>query len=351
MPSKQKPEVVDKLGETTKCIRCGKVYKQQRGFFSPSYSTIYSANNGFLPVCRDCIDTMLRQYSEMYDGDHAKALRRVCECFDMFYSDALYNSARGTKGIAFLMGSYFSRLNNMQYMRSTGEHKNWDDTIAEDELALEIEKAKEITKEEEKKEVIIPEIPESKKNSKSIKVWGDGYSEDDYDFLNNSYSDWKSQVIIDSKSQEMLVKDLCITKLQQNKAIQKGETELYDKMSKLFQKTLDTANLKPIQTDTSGQSGEKTWGTMVEMVEKSEPISDPDPEWEDVDGIVKFITIYFIGHLCKMLKLKNKYSLMYEEEMERYRVTIPELETADEEDVFEYIVNGGDSYDTPNKDT
>lgn len=44
-----------------------------------------------------------------------------------------------------------------------------------------------------------------------------------------------------------------------------------------------------------------------------------------------------------MLKLKNKYSALYEEEMAKYRVEIPELEEADDEDIFDFIVNGGDA--------
>ena len=32
-----------------------------------------------------------------------------------------------------------------------------------------------------------------------------------------------------------------------------------------------------------------------------------------------------------------------EEEMAKYRVEIPELEEADDEDIFDFIVNGGDA--------
>ena len=54
----------------------------------------------------------------------------------------------------------------------------------------------------------------------------------------------------------------------------------------------------------------------------------------------RYITIYFLGHLCKMLKINNRYSSLYEEEMAKYRVEVPELEEADDEDVFNYIIGG-----------
>ena len=56
-----------------------------------------------------------------------------------------------------------------------------------------------------------------------------------------------------------------------------------------------------------------------------------------MDGIIKYITVWFLGHLCKMLKIKNKYATLYEEEMARLRVDRPEYEGEDEEEVLEDI--------------
>ena len=46
------------------------------------------------------------------------------------------------------------------------------------------------------------------------------------------------------------------------------------------------------------------------------------PEWKDADNIQKLFNIYFLGHLYKMLNIKNRYSKMYEDEMQKYRVNI-----------------------------
>ena len=44
------------------------------------------------------------------------------------------------------------------------------------------------------------------------------------------------------------------------------------------------------------------------MFENEDPIPEVNPEWKDVDGIVKLFNIYFLGHLSKMLGIKNRYS-------------------------------------------
>lgn len=86
---------------------------------------------------------------------------------------------------------------------------------------------------------------------------------------------------------------------------------------------------------------EKPLGLMIEMFENENPIPEPLPEWRDVDGIVKLFNIYFLGHLCKMLDIKNRYSKAYEDAMQKYRVNIEETHDSPDEDVFEYLSETG----------
>jgi hypothetical protein len=88
------------------------------------------------------------------------------------------------------------------------------------------------------------------------------------------------------------------------------------------------------------------YGVWLRKIENDHPIAEPAPELRDVDGIIKYITIWFFGHLCKMLKINNTYSQLYEEEMARLRVERPEYEGEEEESIFEDIFeragNGGE---------
>lgn len=75
------------------------------------------------------------------------------------------------------------------------------------------------------------------------------------------------------------------------------------------------------------------------------PIPEPDPELQDVDGIKKYITVWFFGHLCKMLGLNNSYSRLYTDEIEKLRVDRPEDEFDDDELLYEAF-SESDSDDT-----
>jgi len=309
------------------CCCCGKNYPVLRGNFRPSKSPRYAAT-GFLPICNTCLDKELYKYDELYN-DTKLAMKRLCMAWDIYFNEDLYKVSRKGKGISYVISGYFSQLNFPKWGSGT---KTYDDTLIEEEKEKEnITSIEDGIKDEEGNVIISPEM---------IAKWGTGFTPEEYKYLENSFGDWKAKVVIDSKARECLVRDLCIIKLQQNKALQNNDVDSFTKLGNLFQKTLASANLQPIQEDASDKTGEKPLGVMIQMFENERPIPNPDPEWEDVDGIVRFITIYFLGHLSKMLGIKNKYAAMYEEEMDKYRAEVPELEDADDDGVFDYIING-----------
>lgn len=56
-----------------------------------------------------------------------------------------------------------------------------------------------------------------------------------------------------------------------------------------------------------------------------------------MDGIVRYITVWFLGHLCKMLGIKNTYCKLYEDEIAKMRIERPEYEDEDDETMFNDI--------------
>ena len=46
-----------------KCCTCGKKYKKQSGNFSYSQSPLYKGNNSFLPICNNCLENLVDQYT------------------------------------------------------------------------------------------------------------------------------------------------------------------------------------------------------------------------------------------------------------------------------------------------
>jgi transcription elongation factor Elf1 len=322
--------IEDDLRTEFYCSVCGKKYLKQKDNFPASQSPLYFGNNKFLNICNNCFDNIFIQYSNML-GDEDKAIERICMKYDIYFNDSLCESSKKISADRSRIKTYVSRANLQQYAGRT-----YDTTLSERESDA-------ITTLEEFNEV--KEGSDSKVTANTIKLWGFGFSLEDYEFLNNQFSDWKAKCVIDGKARESLVRELCIIKLQQNKSLLANKIDLYDKLTGTYQKVLVNANLQPKQEDANEKAGEKPMGVMIEMFEKERPVPEPLDEWRDVDGIIRFITIYFLGHLCKMLNIKNKYSKLYEDEMQKYRVEIPELEDLEDDEVFDYIINN-DSEDT-----
>ena len=97
-----------------------------------------------------------------------------------------------------------------------------------------------------------------------------------------------------------------------------------------FQSLLGSANLKPSQKTDPATKEQDTFGTLIMKLEKERPVPEPNPEWEDVDDISKYVDAYFLGHLSKLLHVENDAAEAYENELKKNTVTPPEYEGIDE---------------------
>lgn len=321
-PTKKESPLIEEPKKVFKCCMTGKPYTVQKGNFFASYSPLYAGNNGYLPISRPALDKLYYHYCDVLN-DEEEAIRRVCMKFDIYYNPTLAAASKKISADRSRIGAYISRANLTQY-----NGKSYDSTI-----------------DEEAREVILSfddvedaEVPITKK---MVKMWGFGFSSEDYQYLESNFDDWKAKVVVEGKAKESLVRELCVLKLQQNKALLENKIDMYNKLTDTFQKTLDRAQLTPKIESANDKAGEKPIGVMIDMFENERPIPEPLDEWKDVDGIIKLFSIYFLGHLSKMLNIKNKYSKMYEDEMNKYRVEVPELNDADDDDVFDFLASGG----------
>lgn len=316
----------DEPGEYV-CQTCGKVYKRRKGNFSPSNSPLFAGSGHYINTCKNCVDDLFVQYTAFYAGNEERAIERICQLFDFYFNESALAASNKISRDRSRISVYISKIQLKPHVGKT-----YSDTISETKSDS-IDTVEDI---EENGEI------DAKHLRQAVTIWGLGFSPDEYRILNDMYDDWKSKVVIDGKTRESLVRELCIIKFRMSVALKNGNDELYKKLMEEYRNTMKVASLQPIQEDASDKAAEKPMGVMIQMFENERPIPKCRPEWEDVDGIVKYITIYFLGHLCKMLKINNKYASLYESEMARYRVEVPELEEADDEDVFEYIIGGGE---------
>lgn len=311
------------------CVRCGRTFSVRRRNFPASQSSLYHGNGGFLPVCRNCVDEVFDHYRDVL-GDEKAAMRRVCMKFDIYWNEKVYDSVSKANTSNSRVMSYISKSNLSPH---TG--KTFDDTLDEDVRF--IPAAFVDGNETDIDEDIIPITDEIRD------FWGSGLDPSFYAELEKRYHYWcgtsdKSSDDIDI-SERAVIRQICMLEVTIARDTANGKS--IDKSINSLNTLLGSANLKPIQKkereDLDASLEQQPFGKWIRKIEDTRPIRDPDPEFQDVDHIVKYISVWFLGHLCKMLKIDNKYSRLYEEEMSKLRVDRPEYEGESDESIFEDI--------------
>ena len=308
------------------CTCCGKRYTKQKGNFPFSNSPLFAANGGHATICKTCLDKYFYTLTEFYSGNEEKAVERCCQLFDWYYADDILASCRRISADRSRIGAYPSKMQLPQYKQ---RGITYLDTIKE-RASVNINDAEDLLEAKDG-------LADLKVRKKTITMFGMGYSMEQYKFLQEQYDDWTARCEAKTKAQEELFKNLCIAQLNIQIAQQTGG-KVKDAMD-TFQSLLGSANLKPAQNNDSAFADSQSFGTLIKKFEEERPIPDPDPEWKDVDGIARYITVYFLGHLCKMIGIKNNYARMYEEEMAKYRVEKPQYQ-GDDEALFDAVFGG-----------
>ena len=106
---------------------------------------------------------------------------------------------------------------------------------------------------------------------------------------------------------------------------------------------MSSLNVKPNQkSDESSELESTPLGVWAKRWEDKRPIPDYDDEIQE-PKIIKYISVWLLGHLAKALGLKNMYSQVYEDEIAKYRVEKPEYEEEDDDQLIADIVAGDDT--------
>lgn len=319
------------------CPCCGKETKL--GDLWKSHSKIHEGYGFYIPICKSCLEQLYDEYADKYikEAEEAgidieereyenyiekKTIKRLCMMNDIYYSDKLFDSALKNSNKNTMFSSYMKIVNLIQYKR-----RIYDDTIYEEEHP-EVD--------EEEQEEIIENFSEAKKlkrvNQKTVKFFGAGFSEDDYEYLQEQYSDWTTRHECKTKAQEEVFKQICFTQLELLKAT-RAKQDTKD-LTATFQKLLDTAKLQPKQNHSDTLSETQTFGTLIDKWENTRPLPEIDEELKDVDKIGLYVDVFFKGHLSKMMGLKNAFSNLYTKFMKKYTVNKPEYNSDDNSEVI-----------------
>ena len=323
------------------CSKCGTSYGRRKGNFPASYAVLYKGL-GYIPVCKNCIDSMYNKYlSEC--GNAKDAVRQMCRKFDLYWSEAAFETVEKKNTTRSMMTGYLQRLTTINligkcyddYLAETGclwkfPGRKYSQTITPDTRQAPSDSA-----DDEEDEIIVPD--------EVADFWGPGYTPSMYMELENRMQYWKSKlpdgITIDAGT-EALLRQICCLEIDINRDRAQGKP--VDKNVNTLNTLLGSAMLKPTQkkddADTAFEN--QPFGVGIKYYENRRPIPEPDPELKDVDGIIKYIDVFFRGHLAKMLGLKSAYSKLYEDEMAKIRVERPEYDDEDDESFFNDVFAG-----------
>lgn len=308
------------------CCRCGTAFSRQKGYFPVSHSPMYRGT-GYLPICSECVDTVYEEYRKKLKNDR-EAMRRICMKLDLYWNDSIYDMVEKTAGVNSRIRNYIGKTNLIKYI-----DKTFDDTLLE-------EAVKNIEKRSDSFEFGKHVLPYDYKNDESdlssieqsvIDFWGRGYDAMFYKDLEKKYSKWTKDLDELTPVQESLYRQVCLNEVIIARSGARGEVA--DKASKNLMDALGSLNIKPSQVKNDAQDAEldkMPLGVGIQTWEFSRPLPETPDDLKDKSHIIKDITVWFLGHACKMVGLRNSYCRMYEQAMEELRVKRPEY--ADEED-------------------
>jgi len=320
------------------CSKCGISYSRRKGYFPVNYGVLYKGT-GYLHVCRDCIDKMYNAYLERC-GDPKTAVRQMCRKLDLFWNETVYNLVERKNTSTTMMTAYISKINTTSYVG-----KCYDDTLELEgklwNLGRSVPPEPEVVEEPVIEEEVIEEdiiIDDSiELTDDVIAFWGAGFTPTMYRELEQRKRYWLSKFPEGTEfdiGTEALIRQICNLEISINKERAAGKS--IDKSVNALNTLLGSMSLKPTQKrdEIDSSVNETPLGVWLYKYENKRPLPEIDDDLKDVNGIRKYVSIWVRGHLAKMLGLKNSYSKMYEDEIERLSVEKPEASDDDSEDDF-----------------
>lgn len=312
------------------CRKCGTAYGRLKGYFPVSYGFLYRGT-GYLPYCKECVDKMFNAYlAECKDAK--MAVRQMCRKLDLYWSEKLFDAAEKQSTPRSIMTSYMGKINGTKFA-----NMSYDDTLkAED--AMWIEPAKYANIEPVESTISEPddiEIPED-----IIVFWGPGYTPSMYIELEQRRKYWMSKYPDDVEldvGTEALIRQICSLEIDINRDRAAGKSA--DKNINTLNTLLGSASLKPAQKQSNDYESSLTntpLGVWLYRYENKRPLPEVDKDLQDVNGVKKYIFTW-MGHLCKMMNIKNGYTKLYEEEVNRLRVERPEYDGDDDETLLSNV--------------
>jgi len=281
-----KPDYISRTGvklEKCYCRMC-MTFKKPEDFFDSTDT--YLDANGKMSVCTPCINSIYKKFF-INEQSIEQTILRICRLlnvrFDLSAIEALKKhlatieeKGRATESY---MGIYKNKLVSVQFGNKLSE-KDWDN---QDFTFVEP------TREERLK------LPAgSIENQEYFEAqWGKGLNQDDYEFLEQEFNEWRKTTKCDTQGEKVLVKEICYKQNEIRKARLEGRP--VDSMVKSLQDIMKNSALTPaLQSAANSGKSADTFGNWVKEIEQFEPAEfyQDKEKFKDIDGIKEYVERY-----------------------------------------------------------
>jgi hypothetical protein len=146
--------------------------------------------------------------------------------------------------------------------------------------------------------------------------WGSNLEYDDYVWLEREFSEWKKTHKCDTKAEEILLIQICLTGLSIRKSRDEGKEP--SGLLELYQKLMKTANVDPSKTAIVGAGkSQDTFSSFVKTIEETEPAEflEDRPKYKDFDKIEWYFYNYVRRPLINFLGLSREFTIVAEEDI------------------------------------
>ena len=293
--------------ELVYCPHCGQWKKVDTAF----YSSDRSPDGIEHYACRECLIDLCTDRDK--DGNRIDNKEKTVDTFkklDWYFDEKVYNEQ--LVKISERTGEKIRGTAVQQFIVMLKSLPNWTGYSFSDSVFL------------NEDDDIINLTSKRKPRKEIIKLFGSGFTTEDYLYLQDQYDDWCARTEVDSKSQQTYIVRICFKLLDIYKAQKSGKDT--EKLDKSLNELLAAANLQPRQNVGNAATDSLTFSQLIQKWELEKPIPQPDPELCDVSGIGKKIRVWFGGWLANALGLDVPQSQEYLEEVEKYTVTKPNIE-------------------------
>lgn len=248
--------------------------------FNKSQSGLYY--NSLLPVCKSCLDNIFETFKLQLDNPR-NAAQRVCMLFDIWWNEKIFNQIDPNENG--VIGKYVKKINKKQYMGRT--------------FANSIEEGFRLyaSDDDDVEANTVEAVSESK-----VKKWGSGFTNTDYEILEDHYKYLKKANPNCDSNQEIFIMDLCYIKSQQMRALRESRIDDYNKLTDSYRKSFTQAGLKTVSDDsTVNEDSWSSWTSIISQYTPEEYYKDKTL-YMDFDGIGEYYERHAIRPLRNILE-------------------------------------------------